>query len=432
MTIAGIERFFTTSITNSNRVERFADECLLAPLHYLLHEKNGSIYPRKYEIMGSFRLKVKVEALPLNPLFIRVLKIFAACIAAFLLTIPGALLKRLAQCEKTSTDCHKTFIDCQNGVNTSARRAFFQDAEGPLIKCLIPLLTVRDLGALCQVEKGRMVGTDREKERAKQMKRDELGPIKMVYQRFWDKHEVALWRIVANRFEGYAGLKEVPAYDDPLHFVKSQINWLAQARQKWVTKGYERGPQLIALFGGIEAIRRLPSFFKGYPTLNNKKEPSLYVDKTSFSDILTIYLRVVRDLKNTVTVPPVHPDGTLFLLGPRQEWTPREEEIDIVFAIREDSQKLSMSIRGALWPANGDELGRGDDSFAGPSQRLENWVSEGGKKWLQDLLAGKTCGRFPGLSYYVPGYYPFPEVTYRLRPIDYQPPQKAVVEVVAP
>ncbi|HEY4254913.1 MAG TPA: hypothetical protein VGM34_01030, partial [Chlamydiales bacterium] len=235
MKAASISNFFTTSIVNSNRAEQFADGYLLAPLHYLLGQAYSSSYPRKYQV-GADRKYLKQEA-STDSLFIRVLKIFAACIGAFLFTLPGALIKRLAQCEQTSLDKHQT-------LHEFARRLFFSGSQGPLFRNLVPFLSIRDVNALScsykgselqmkvRVENGQRVMVQKGKVVTVRFSGEGHREL-LVWQTFFARNKVSLWRPVAQRFPSYEMRKDALIYEDPRQFVEWESLGFRRMRTDW-------------------------------------------------------------------------------------------------------------------------------------------------------------------------------------------------------
>jgi hypothetical protein len=102
--ILKIGSFFTCVIDNSSRLERAVDKGLLAPFHYLLRAIGGHEAVGHYEIMPPSPLPsapagCRVERIhqqpSLDPLALKVTKVFLAILAAILLTIPGFVIKGL-------------------------------------------------------------------------------------------------------------------------------------------------------------------------------------------------------------------------------------------------------------------------------------------------------------------------------------------------
>jgi len=412
MDLSRIERFLTTSLVDSNRVEQFADQCLLAPLHYLLHAAYGSHYPRKYQVVSSIVTPIQRSSAE-DSRSVRIAKIFAACIAALLLTLPGIIIKRLAQLDSSSFKKHAV-LEKYLTTPPSASRTFFQTSNGPFFKHLIPFLTALDVSALCQTHTNGRFHADIETV-SMETERKKLRHIKAPHREFrtfFDQHEVALWRTVAHRFPDYRHFKEsnAPFYHDPLNFVMFKYSEIQGIR-----KHFPEAPQLLDFFGGGEKVLCLRG---GLSDSNSCSRKDPVFRTTGVWPNFGIGIRVIRELKNEVMMPQVLMG--VFEDGDPETWRPQEEELVILFQAHKllgHNNEIKLFVEANLWPAK----------YSFYAERFTLWTNSKGSQWLRDLLDGKTCGLFPGIPYEtLDGEKPI--VTYRLRPVNYQPPQPAAAQ----
>ena len=416
MKVSSVTKFFTTSIANSNRVEQFADQYLLAPLHYLLNQRQGRVvYPETYRI-GEAREFVKLPRPPIDSTTVRIIKIFAACIGALLLTLPGALVKRIAQFEASSIAKHKA-------LESYPKRKLFFDA-GLLSKHLIPFLGVREVTALIQTQRGPLFRIDAPQVKSGERRDDVVQRVEKRWVGFFDHNELAIWRAVAQRFPDYKPLKErdTPISNIPRDLVKSKFEGILRLREEWRRRNFDHGDQFFALIGGVERFLMLPHG-SDYPeqTLNLLSSIHRCSEFGMQGTEIGFTIRVIRKLNNPIRMQPVDNPGGHIFQGLPQKWEPKEEIVRIRFEVRVPDQgdgRRNLAIRARLWPSYGDEMGR-DRPFEKRSEQLESWTSPEGSKWLDNLLAGNVCGRFPHQQY-MTSSYELPDVTYRLCPPGYQ------------
>ena len=397
MSLQRIERFFTTCIDNSNRLECFADRWLLAPLHYLLTQRYGPDRIAHYRIEGS-----RVEWIP-NPELapdtqgVRIRKIVCAAVGTVVFTIPGALLKLIAQCAKSSQVLHRALNDYRTFQTTKAvqlrqlNETVLNDAKGSVLCCVAAYVSLKSVGALFSVCK--------------------------TWNGILRRQELPLWRAVVLRFPDYR--EQQAAHAGPPMQVAEIQNWIRtafrNAQRMYAAEGFK------VAFGDVRQFLLMPCVkTKGRlwsaPNIPIQQLPSA-VFRTIHSslpnaetDFLTkgITLRIVRTLTNTVTLParwylPQQPEKRTLMPGTELA----RVELNFTPYGNEDpsSPLIPKEIR-----VQGDLLWEGL-CFEEKDSKGTGWLTGDGLRWLQDLLSGKTCGPFPGTTYMGS---PAPQVSYRL------------------